>query len=220
MAGLPVDSVLKEDKPVVLFTDAAGNVLYTVNGRSIEVWREGDQIGSVAYDQSASIPAQVFQEIKDRLVRVKTTHSMTLFKLFTSYSMPAVQGDRRMQEFGRCRSNINAATTLVEVDCMQIGPGSTCATVFLEDPRDGSRNRPLSACHPNYSPYIDQPIPDSVSRFPMDLPFRDTTGQLKFNVDASKIGDAQIVIRVYEPLDHFTRVVESPLVIMKDLAAR
>jgi hypothetical protein len=103
---------------------------------------------------------------------------------------------------------------------MQIGPGPTCATVFLEDPKDGSRNRPLSACHPNYSPYIDQPIPDAVSHFPMDLPFRDTTGQLTFAVDASKIEHAQIVIRVYEPVDHFTRVVESPLVPMKDLAAK
>ena len=103
---------------------------------------------------------------------------------------------------------------------MQIGPAPTCATIFLEDPRDGSRNRPLSACHPNYSPYLDQAIPDSISRFPMGLPFRDTTGQLKFMVDASKISGAQIVIRVYQPVDHFTRVVESPLVMMRDLAAK
>jgi hypothetical protein len=220
VAGLPADSVLKEDKAVVALTDAAGNAVYSVNGRPIEIWREGAQIGPVAYDQSAGIPAQIFQKNRDRLVRVKTTHSMTLFKLVTSYSMPALQGDRRMRAFGRCRSKINAATTLVEVDCMQIGPGPTCATVFLEDPKDGSRNRPLSACHPNYSPYIDQPIPDAVSRFPMDLPFRDTTGQLTFAVDASKIEHAQIVIRVYEPVDHFTRVVESHLVPMKDLAAK
>lgn len=220
VAGLPPDSVLTEDKAAVVLKDADGRALYAFDGRPIEVWREGAPSGPAAYDETAKIPAQVLQENKDRLVQVTATHSMTLFKLNASYSMAAVGGDRRMADFGRCKSKVDAATTIVEVDCMQIGPAPMCASVFLEDPRDGSRNRPMSACHPNYSPYIDQPIPDSVSRFPMDLPFRDTTGQLNFNVDASKIGDAQIVIRVYEPVDHFTRVVESPLVTMKDLAAR
>ena len=41
--------------------------------------------------------------------------------------------------------------TAVEVRCMQMGKGPTCATVFLEDPRDGSRNRPNTTCNPNYS---------------------------------------------------------------------
>ncbi|HTF64305.1 MAG TPA: hypothetical protein VK638_16605, partial [Edaphobacter sp.] len=73
-------------------------------------------------------------------------------------------------------------------------------------------------CFPNYSPYIDRPIPDAVSHFRLVLPFRDTTGQMQYVVDGSKIEDAQIVIRVYEPADHFTRVVTSPSVPMKDLA--
>ena len=101
---------------------------------------------------------------------------------------------------------------------MEMGKGPTCATVFLEDPRDGSRNRPITICNPNYSPYIDRPIPDAVSHFRLVLPFRDPTGQVKYAVDGSKVDGAQIVIRVYEPADHFTRVVTSPLVMMKDLA--
>jgi hypothetical protein len=52
------------------------------------------------------------------------------------------------------------------------------------------------------------------------LPFRDPAGQVKYAVDGSKMDGAQIVIRVYEPADHFTRMITSPLVVMKDLAAR
>jgi hypothetical protein len=37
-------------------------------------------------------------------------------------------------------------------------------------------------------------------------------------VDGSKMDGAQIVIRVYEPADHFTRAVTSPLITLKDLA--
>jgi hypothetical protein len=103
---------------------------------------------------------------------------------------------------------------------MQMGKGPTCWTVFLEDPRDGSRNRPNTGCSPNYSPYVDRPIPDAVSHSRLGLPFWDPAGQVKYAVDRSKMDGAQIVIRVYEPADHFTRVITSPLVVMKDLAAR
>ena len=179
VAGLPADSVLSEDEVAVVLRDANGRMLYAVNGKPIQIWHEDAQSGPVAYDQNVIIPPQLLQENKDLFIRVETRLSVTLFKLVTSYSMAAVGGDIRMPKFGRCKSKIDSGATDVKVDCMQIGPGPTCTSVFLEDPRDGSRSRPLRACHPNYSPYIDQPIPDSVSRFRMDLPFRDRTGQLE-----------------------------------------
>ena len=150
-------------------------------------------------------------------VQVDTTYSMTLFKLNAAYSM-TVGGNRLITNWGRCESKINVAATAVEVRCMQMGKGPTCATVFLEDPRDGSRNRPNATCNPNYSPYVDRPIPDAVSHSRLVLPFRDPAGQVKYAVDESKMDGAQIVIRVYEPADHFTRAVISPSIMLKDLA--
>jgi len=217
VTGLPTDSVLKEDNAEMVLTDAGGKRLYAVDGGPIEIRREGSQSGPVAYDQAAKIPVQVYQDNKDRSVRVETTYSMTLFKLNASYSM-AVGGNRLITDWGRCESRINVAATAVEVRCMQMGKGPTCATVFLEDTRDGSRNRPNTTCNPNYSPYVDRPIPDAVSHFRLVLPFRDPTGQGKYAVDGSRIDGARIVIRVYEPAEHFTRAVTSPLVILKDLA--
>jgi hypothetical protein len=143
---------------------------------------------------------------------------MTLFKLHTSYSMPAVGGDQFMAGWGHCESNINGTDTAVEVLCVQVGKGPTCATVFLEHKRDGSRNRAVTHCLPNYSPYIDRPIPDAISHFRLVLPFRDVTGHTQYAVDGSKIEDAQVVIRMYEPTDHFTRVGTPPLAAMKDFA--
>jgi hypothetical protein len=219
VTGLPTDSVLKEDNAEMVLTDVGGRRLYAVDGGPIEIRREGSQSGPVAYDQAAKIPVQVYQENKDRSVRVKTRYSMTLFKLYASYSM-TVSGNRLMADWGRCESKINVADTAVEVRCMEMGKGPTCATVFLEDPRDGSRNRPITTCNPYYSPYADRAILDAASHSRMVLPFRDPAGQVKYAVDGSKIDGAQIVIRVYEPADHFTRTVTSPLVMLKDLAAR
>ncbi len=217
VTGLPTDSILKGDNAAVVLKDAGGKRFFAVDGGSIEIRREGAQSGSAAYDQATMVPMQVYQDNKDRMVWVETTYSMTLFKLHTSYSMGTVDGDRMMAGWGRCESKINVSATAVAVTCMQMGKGPTCATVFLEDPRDGSRNHPNTTCIPNYSSYIDRPIPDAVTHFRMTLPFRDTSGQIKYAVDGSKVDGAQVVIRVYEPVDHFTRVVTSPLVAMRDL---
>jgi ABC-type transport system involved in multi-copper enzyme maturation permease subunit len=217
VTGLPTDSVLRVDNAQMVLTDAGGKRLYAVDGGSIGIRREGSQSAPVAYDQAAKIPVQVYQDNKDRSVRVDTTYSMTLFKLNASYSM-TVGGNRLITNWGRCESKINVAATEVEVRCMQMGKGPTSATVFLEDPRDGSRNRPINSSNPNYSSYIDRPIPDAVSHFRLVLPFRDPAGQVKYAVDESKMDGAQIVIRVYEPADHFTRAVTSPSIMLKDLA--
>lgn len=219
VTGIPKNSVLKTDLAHTVFSDANGKQLASTDGGSIEIRHEGAENGPAAYEQAVKIPASIYQENKDRQLRAEMTYSMTLFKLRASYSMPAIGGDRMMAGWGRCESKINGAETAVEVMCLQMGKGPTCATVFLEDSKDGSRNRPNTACFQNYSPYIDRPIPDAVSRFKLVLPFRDPTGQIHYAVDGSKLDTAQIVIRMYEPADHFTRVVSSPLVAMKDLAA-
>jgi hypothetical protein len=219
VTGLPMDSVLKTDLAHVAFLDVNGKYLSSTDGGSIEIRHEGAESGPAAYDQAVKIPASTYQENKDLQVRAEMTYSMTLFKLRTSYSMPAIGGDRIMAGWGHCESKINGAGTAVEVMCVQMGKGPTCATVFLEDTRDGRRNRANTRCFPNYSPYIDRPIPDAVSRFKLVLPFRDPAGEIQYAVDGARMDTAQIVIRMYEPADHFTRMITSPLVAMKDLAA-
>jgi ABC-2 family transporter protein len=218
VTGLPTDSVLKTDLAHVVFSQPNGKQFFSTDGGSVEIRREGAESGPATYDQAAKMPVRVYQENKDRPVQAKLAYSMTIFKLHTSYSMPAVGGDRLMTGWGHCESKINGTDTAVEVLCVQVGKGPTCATVFLEDKRDGSRNQPSTRCLPNYSPYIDRPIPDAISHFRLVLPFRDLTGQMQYAVDGSKIEDAQVVIRVYEPADHFTRVVTPPLAAMKDFA--
>ena len=216
--GLPTDSVLKTDLAHVVFSQANGKKFFSTDGGSIEIRREGAESGPATYDQAAKMPVRVYQENKDQPVQAKIAYSMTLFKLHAAYSMPAVGGDQLMAGWGHCESKINGTDTAVEVLCVQVGKGPTCATVFLEDTRGGSRNRASTRCLTNYSPYIDRPIPDAISHFRLVLPFRDLTGQMQYAVGGSKIEDAQVVIRVYEPADHFTRVVTSPLAAMKDFA--
>ena len=87
--------------------------------------------------------------------------------------------------------------------------------LMSSDGRTGASTR----CFPNYSPYIDRPIPDPLSRYKLVLPFRDPPGEIRYTVDGSSMVTAQIVTRMYEPADHFMRVVVSPLSAVNHLVA-
>jgi hypothetical protein len=152
-------------------------------------------------------------------VRVNIAYSMTLFKLRSSYALRAVQDNQRMPRWGLCHSRINENQTAIEVSCIQIGKGPTCATVFLEHIPSGDRNPENTARYPDYSPFKDRPIPDVMTRFNLVLPFRDISGLTKYPVDATRLADSKIIIRMYEPQDHFTRIVASPLLSIRDSAS-
>lgn len=104
VTGLPKDSVLKTDLAHVVFSDENGKHLSSTDGGAIEIRHEGDEDGPAAYQQATKVAAPVYQENKDRQMRAEITYSMTLFKLQTSYSMPAVGGDRLMAGWGHCES--------------------------------------------------------------------------------------------------------------------
>lgn len=217
VSGLPMNAVLKEDKSEVSLVSAAGERLYRGNGEDIEIRHEDHASGAVRNEQVFKVPAHLLEDRKDTPVQIHAEYSLTLFALRNTYRMKAVNDDQMLAGWGRCQTKRDGAYTAIEMNCLQMGKGPTCATVFVEYPRDGSRNKVNTACYPNYSPYLERPIPDATSHFRLILPYRDPTGFTKFPVDAAKLAEAEIVIRVYEPVEHFTRVVDSPVTAMGDL---
>jgi len=215
--GLPSDAVLKEDKSQVTLLDASGRRLYHGDGDDLEIRHEDGASGADLFDHPVKIPARLVQEHGNTPIQIRATYSMTLFTLRNVYTMKALNDDQMLAGWGRCRTKVDGAYAAIEMVCLQMGKGPTCATVFLEDPRAGSRNKVNTACYPNYSPYLERPIPDATSHFRLILPYRDPAGFSKFPVDASKLAQAHIRIRVYEPIDHITRVIYSPLLAMKKL---
>ena len=217
--GMPPDAVLKEDKSQVTLLNTSGQMLDRVSGGDIEIRHEDGAHELDRFDQEATISARVAQEQANAPVQISVTYWMTLFTLRSTYTMRATNDDQMLAGLGRCRTEVDGAYTAVEMSCLQMGSGPTCATVFLEDPHDGSRNQGSTTCSPNYSPYLERPIPDATSHFRLLVQYRDPAGSIKYPVDASKLAESQIRIYVYEPVDHFIRVVTSPLVAMKDLTA-
>jgi ABC-type transport system involved in multi-copper enzyme maturation permease subunit len=216
---VPTNAVLKADKSQVSLFDASGHRLYRGDGEDLEIRHEDQKSGPDHFDQTVKIPMDLVQKHGENPIRIHAVYSMTLFALRSTYTMKAVNDDQLLTGWGRCRTRIDDTSTAVEMNCMQMGKGPTCATVFLEDPKDGTRNPVNTACYPDYSPFLQRPIPDATSHFRLVLPYRDPSGIAHYAVNASKLSESQIVIRVYQPIDHMSRVVTSPIVAMKQLVA-
>jgi hypothetical protein len=63
-------------------------------------------------------------------------------------------------------------------------------------------------------------FPDNLTRFGTNLPFRDPSGLAKFPVDGSQLPQSRVVIRMYEPEDHFTRSLVIPRIKLSDWEAQ
>jgi hypothetical protein len=218
--GVRNDAILLTDRVEVHVTGQDGRVVYHGIGDSLEVAREGSNPAEEPVYQQIAVPMSVYHRAKDQAVQVRVDYSLTLFGLAGSYSMPALNGDERMPEWGWCQTKMNEAGTAVELHCMEPGKGPTCGTAFLENASTGARNPARSTCRSDYSPYGYHPLPDSFVRFGTNLLFRDASGLAKFPVDGPQLPQSRVVIRVYEPEDHFSRSLVIPQIKLKNWEAQ
>ena len=217
VAGTHKNAFLLTDLVVVRLIVPGGKVAFHGRGEGLEFTDAGPN--NLAY-QEIQVPASDYRDIKDQPVRAEVDYSLTLFGLRHSYSVPALGGDERMPGFGWCETKINETETAVELRCMQPGKAPTCATLFLENEATGLRNPPRSSCHGDYSPYSGWYIGDNMSHFGANVPFRDPSGLAKFPVDGPQLPQSRVVLRVYEPEDHFTRSLVIPQIKLKDWEAK
>ena len=104
----------------------------------------------------------------------------------------------------------------VQLRCIQAGGESNCVAAFLEHAPSGRRNPISFSCWPNYSPYSAQYMPDSLTRSQGSLRFRDLSGLAKYPVDGSRLPESRVVLRIYQPEEHFTRRLVIPEIHLSD----
>lgn len=220
VAGVRNDAILLVDHVEVQLIGQDGRVLYHGAGEPFEFAREGPKPREVPIYQQIAIPMSLYSSAKDQTVQVRVDYSLTLFGLGRSYAMPSLDGDERMPGWGWCKTKMNEAGTAVELHCIEPGKGPMCASAFLENASSGAQNPPRSSCVSEYRPFGDKPTPDNFARFGTNLPFRDASGLAKFPVDGSQLPQSRVVIRNYEPEEHFTRSLVIPQIKLRDWEAQ
>jgi hypothetical protein len=220
IAGLADDTVLRADHSEVRLITPDRGAKSLESFDNLEVRKEGHDEGEKRIRYGIHVPSDILALINDQPVRLEIDYSLTLFGLTSSHSLPALNGDQRMPDMGWCATKVNLAATSVTLRCLEAGKTPSCGTLFLEHTPSGRRNPAISFCSPDYAPYLRQrSIPDAMGRFGRNLPFRDPTGLAHYPVDGSQLAESQVVLRSYQPMDHFTRRLVIPEIRLKDWAS-
>jgi hypothetical protein len=159
--------------------------------------------------------------LKDSPVTLELDYSATLVNLSSTHSIPAVNGDLRIDGLGRCETRLNDSRTEVEFRCLDIGNTSQCTTVVLQDPFTGLRNPPLHGCRDDYAPYFGRyKPPDTIMHTSFDFDFRDPSDLIHYPVNESMVNGAQVIVKNYGVVGHFTMHLTIPGIRLADWSAR
>jgi hypothetical protein len=227
--GVPDGDIVLLDLAQVRVTAVDGTTLYqgrtniSVDGlgsmldAQFEI-RAGRQPGPADLYQRIYLPAQVRGRVADRPVRIAVDYSLTLLRPAAPVSVPAIGGDARLGDLGRCATGIDPEGDDVEISCLSALRQPTCFSARLEDAAAGLRNPEFHSCMPLYGPLlISQLYPDAINRVGGELRFFDRSGMTRFPIDGSKLAQSRLTIQTYVPIDHFTRHVDSPVLRLADL---
>jgi hypothetical protein len=228
-SDLPVDSSVLMDRADVRITGLDGTTLFrgktsiSVDGRGswfdahFEV--HAGQGGTVqSLYQSIYLPDDVFARLKDRPVRMAIDYSLTVFGQSGNYSLPAIGAHETLPGLGRCATGIDAEGDDVAFGCWSTARQPSCVTAYLQTQAPALRNPETHFCLPAYSPsLIGQFWPDTIYRMGGEVRFFDRSGMVRYPVDGSKLVVARLIITTFEPRDHFTRHVDTPVLRLSDL---
>jgi hypothetical protein len=167
--------------------------------------------GEVRTRQQIVLPAEAYQRLRNRSVRMEIDYSLTLFALTSTATVAAADGSQRISAFGRCRSQIDDDGDEVEFACIRSGPAPTCVSATLESPTWG-RAATQWSCDPDYSPYQVHLYPDATSRFMISVKVPEVAVSSGRAAAPSRIEGALLRVKSYRPAAHVTRRLVIPQV--------
>jgi hypothetical protein len=166
-----------------------------------------------------AVPGDVYTRLADQPVRLEIDYQLSLLKLADTQTLPAISGDQRTPRLGWCGTRVREATADIALGCVSVGPPS-CISMDLVYPPTGVRNPPNGFCgRPDYSPLRLGFGPDALSRFTEQLPYGTPGGVDQYAVKAPMLPQSQVIVKMYEPEDHFERRLTIPQIRLKDWAA-
>jgi hypothetical protein len=208
VSGLAHDELLVVDRAQFSLVDAQGVVLYSdVSPQRRSMLLDDDPAEPGVFHQRFEIPGALYKQVGSRAVSIVIDYSLTIRAVIAQHKMAALDGEIRSPEVGLCQAG--AKPDIAHIRCKQIGHAPNCYAATLYGP-DGQRNPEVQSCGSDYRPFIPGPA-EIISFTGIDLPIRDNYGVAHYAVDGSDLPHSSIVLKVYEPGQHFRRKVTSSL---------
>jgi hypothetical protein len=217
--GLPAGLSLHADRSEIRLIGADGEILYRGTGHVFDLSSAGSGDGQVLLRQTIPISAEIYREVADQTLRLEVDYSLTLLRPHTLPPLSALNGYRRLPDAGHCTSGLNHEGTAIVVACRTAGELPPCMSMVLEQTTSARRNPEKFDCELNYQPAALRFSEDPIDQSETKLPLRDASGSAPFPVGPAQLQDAQVVLSVYEPADHFSRRVVVPKFRLRDWEA-
>jgi len=210
VSGLSPDSFLMNDHADIRLIAPDGVTLYRGRTTANIGYRDDLPVrttagGEVTTHQRIEFPDKLSELILTQPVRVELEYSLTLFSVAAANTISASNGDGRFAAFGWCRTKLDDDGDDIGLGCVKTGGAPACISVTLENPTNGMRNPENLVCDPDYAPYSVHIFPDSMNQSGGGIRFRDLQRLAKFPVDGSQLDVAQVTLKSYRPVAHFTR---------------
>ena len=199
LTGLPAGVRPWVDRAEVRLTGADGQLVFEDRGDDLKLRPDGS-----AYE-TLRLPALVYERAKDRPLHLEIAFSLSLLSPQPVETVAALGADQRLPGLGRCTSGRDSDGDEIELRCLTPAGPPSCLAAALADPAAGLRNPDVLICAPNYAPYATRSLPDALSRFEVEAPFRDRLGLGTYPVGADRLAGAQVVLTRYEASAHLVR---------------
>jgi hypothetical protein len=218
ISGMPAGLSLHADRSEIRLVDADGEILYRGTGHVFDLSSSGGG-DRRALRQTIQIPAEIYRAVADRTLQLEVDYSLTLLRPHALPPLSALNGYRRLPNVGRCTSAMNHDGTAIVVGCRAAGELPPCMSMVLEQTTSARRNPEKFDCELNYQPALLRFSEDPLDHSETKLPFRDAPGSTPFPVGPPQLRDAQVVLTVYDPADHFSRRIVVPQFRLRDWEA-
>ncbi len=218
-SGLPGESMLHADRTELRLVGTDDRALYRARGAIIDVQAPVGGGAPVRLRQSFRIPAKVIRQAADQPLRLEIDYALTLLRSHTLPPLAALDGDQVLPEAGHCATHIDDAGNAVDLNCIAVGQIPPCRSVALELSSRAERNAEVFNCELDYEPAALRVSVEPLDDFTSKLPFHDPAAAVSDPVDQAHLAEAQVVIRIYEAQDHFSRHLTIPQFRLRDWQA-
>jgi hypothetical protein len=235
VSGLSPESIVISDRANVRIIGRDGSILFTGRATGDPQVTDGPGDGSfhiedfpvrtttggkVRTHERITLPGNLYDLVRSRQVRVELDYSLTLFHMEASDAIAALNGDKRTADIGWCKTKLDYNGNFVNLNCIKLGRPASCSTFVLENTATGQKNPVSNRCSANYWPYTAYGFYPVMQPNDFRQPVRDPQGLAKYPVDGSQLAHAQILMKTYRPVAHFTRHLTIPDIRLGDWEAQ
>jgi len=210
-SGASADQLLLADRIEIHWFGDDGHLLYRGDNAGalaalLTPHPSGSNLSPEVTFLTVDIPGRVYRKLAETAVRLELDYSLTLMKVVAQHKLSAFDGELRSTDIGVCATLVDRSAVYLRCKTIDQAPFCYSATLYGSD---GRHNPEVLKCSPDYRRHFPA-FMDVLGFYGIDMPLRDRNGVVNYAIDATTLGTAYVLLKIYGECDHFKRTVAVP----------